>query len=230
MPSRRSPHELWIGGLTAAEMADEKWADIKREGELKDDFRPAIGMLFYQYHVKRTADRRTRRKVGQLQDAMTKATRLIDDLVGDHPITSRDFLYIGTAGASGPDLDLLVGARATFAAVKAEMAKTSDRFDKASELLFMPEYGVLEDFIFGLLFVQAKSREVTPPTSLKETTHNPKFRRYIRLCITMVEPEIKQSSIEYALGQALSAFTRFRKLNSDLWATNWDPSLRQENR
>jgi hypothetical protein len=227
MPAKRSPNEL-RSPLARIELTDQQWTDIKREGDLKDEFRPAIEVLFYHYELKRTADTKTRRKVSQLDDVMAKAARLIDDLFDD-PVISRDYRYIGTVGQHGPDLDLLANARDTFAAVRQEIANANERFDTASQLLWVPEYGVLEDFIFGLLFIQARSREITPPISFAESTHNPKFHRYIELCIGLVEPT-KTKSIDHHLEKALSAFNKFRTKNPDRWATNWHPALRQENK
>ncbi len=228
MSAGRSPTELFEP-LTKIELSDQEWADIKREGDLQDLFRPAVETLFFRYAATRTARVSTRRKIQQLDDAMIKAARLINEIMAD-PVTRRDYLYIGNVGGHRPDLPLLLHARDVFTQVRQEVAKTNSRFDTANELLPPPQLGALEDFIYGLLFTQGMSRQVSPPTSFAENSHNPRFHRYIELCVSLAGPEEEKKSIDYALKKAVGEFHADRTNNPGRWVTNWDPSLRQQNR
>ncbi len=160
-----------------------------------------------------------------MRGALYKAVLLVNELSEND-----DFLYIGTKkdGEGAPNMEVLASWCQQCAEVYKEMDKADSRFDSATGNAIFLTYGALEDFIFTVLMIQAKSQKKEPPTYHKNSTTHPRFEKFIYLCAQAANveleadyPDIRNDEIERALKNATNSLRRVRDMDREGWAANW---------
>lgn len=195
-------------------LSSERWSQIQIEGGLKPVFKQEIVEAIERYKQRRTATKPMRDKVEQVRAAIFKAVMLLDRLSDND-----EFLYIGVQddGEGAPNMDVFAAWVDASVKVYEEMDKANERFDSGPRTLISPVYyGALEELVFDVLLIQARSQEKPPPTYYKNSSRNPRFEKFVYLCAQAADSELeadyprtRNDKIERALKRATEVLKQF---------------------